>query len=359
MKRVLVTAIGGGGHGDQILKALRLAAKDSYEIFGADASENCPQAALVAQFVRLPVASHPNYLRSLLETCDRFAINALFHGCEPELKVFAKHRAEIERAGIFLPINTSELIATCMNKSHTNTRLHELGFSPPRFTNAAEVEDFAKVDWFPVVVKPAVGGGGSANVFIAQNQAELKALASYLGLGTTTQGFMIQEYVGTPDDEYTVGVLHDLDGKYINSIAVKRHLTGGLNVRVSVANRTGRKELGDRLVISSGVSHGDIGRFKNVTKQCTEIASCLGSHGPMNIQCRFVNGEVKVFEINPRFSGTTSLRAMVGFNEPDLLIRRHLLGEVLEMDAPYSEATILRSLTENIIAPNVRSLKCS
>ena len=36
MKRVLVTAIGGGGHGDQILKALRLAAKDSYEIFGAD-----------------------------------------------------------------------------------------------------------------------------------------------------------------------------------------------------------------------------------------------------------------------------------------------------------------------------------
>ena len=34
-----------------------------------------------------------------------------------------------------------------------------------------------------------------------------------------------------------------------------------------------------------------------------------------------------MFEINPRFSGTTSLRAMVGYNEPDVLIRHHVLGE--------------------------------
>lgn len=349
MLKVLVTAIGGGGHGDQILKALRLAVPGRYMIYGADANPYCPQAALVDRFVQLPFASDPNYLTVLMRVCRRFGVEALFHGCEPELLLFAKNRALIEDAGIFLPINDTALIQLCMDKSKTNARLAELGFSAPRYLNVSTKNELDAIDWFPVVVKPAIGGGGSANVFIAQNIDELKALARYLGLGSLASDFMIQEYVGTPDQEYTVGVLHDLDGRYINSIAVKRHLKSGLSVRTSVNNRTRHKQLGDRLVISSGVSQGDIGRFEDVTKQCREIAECLGSHGPLNIQCRFVDGKAQIFEINPRFSGTTSLRAMVGLNEPDLLVRRHLLDQDVGQDASYQEATILRSLSETLL----------
>jgi carbamoyl-phosphate synthase large subunit len=347
--KVLVTAIGGGGHGDQILKALRLAEPGRYMIYGADANPHCPQAALVDKFVQLPFASDAKYLTVLLRVCREFGVQALFHGCEPELLLFAKNRALIEDAGIFLPINDVALIQLCMDKAKTNARLAELGFPVPRYLKVSNESEFDAIDWFPVVVKPAIGGGGSANVFIAQNLEELKALATYLGLGTFVSGFMIQEYVGTADQEYTVGVLHDLDGRYINSIAVKRHLKSGLSVRTSVKNRTGHKQLGDRLVISSGVSQGDIGRFEDVTKQCREIAERLGSRGPLNIQCRFVDGKVQIFEINPRFSGTTSLRAMVGLNEPDLLVRRHLLNQDVGQDAPYQAATILRSLAETLL----------
>lgn len=348
MIRVLVTAIGGGGHGDQILKALRLAPPGRYTIFGADANPHCPQAALVDRFVTLPLARDPEYMAVLLRTCKELGVQALFHGCEPELLLFAANRQLIEDAGIFLPINDSALIQLCMDKARTNARLAELGFTAPRYVNVTSECEFDAIDWFPVVVKPAVGGGGSANVFIAQDMKELKALAGYLGLGDITSGFMIQEYVGTPDQEFTVGVLHDLDGRYVNAIAVKRHLNNGLSVRTSVTNRTGRKELGPRLVISSGVSQGDIGRHGEVTKQCREIADRLGSRGPLNLQCRFVDGKVRVFEINPRFSGTTSLRAMTGLNEPDLLVCRHLLGQGIGQDAPYQEATILRSLAETL-----------
>ena len=349
MLKVLVTAIGGGGHGDQILKALRLAVPGRYMIYGADANPDCPQAALVDRFVQLPFASDPNYLTILLRVCRELGVEALFHGCEPELLLFARNRAFIEDAGIFLPINETGLIQLCMDKAKTNARLAELGFSAPRFLNVSTESEFDAIDWFPVVVKPAIGGGGSANVFIAQNIDELKGLATYLGLGSHASGFMIQQYVGTPDQEYTVGVLHDLDGCYINSIAVKRHLKSGMSVRTSVNNRTGLKQLSDRLVISSGVSQGDIGRFEDVTKQCREIAERLGSRGPLNIQCRFVDGKAQIFEINPRFSGTTSLRAMVGLNEPDLLVRRHLLNQDVGKDAPYQKATILRSLTETLL----------
>lgn len=349
MIRVLVTAIGGGGHGDQILKALRLAPPGSYMIFGADANPHCPQAALVERFVSLPLARDPEYINVLLRTCKELGIQALFHGCEPELLLFAANRKQIEEADIFLPINDSALIQLCMDKARTNARLAQLGFPAPRYVNVTSASEFDKINWFPVVVKPAVGGGGSANVFIAQDMKELKALAAYLGLGGISSGFMIQEYVGTPEQEFTVGVLHDLDGNYINSIAVQRSLSNGLSIRSSTVNRTARKELGPKLVISSGISQGKIGRFEEVTKQCRELAERLGSRGPLNFQCRVVAGKVKVFEINPRFSGTTSLRAIVGLNEPDLLITKHVLKQDVPVNAKYREAIIHRSLKETIL----------
>jgi carbamoyl-phosphate synthase large subunit len=152
--------------------------------------------------------------------------------------------------------------------------------------------------------------------------------------------------VGVPEEEYTVGILHDLDGDYINSIAVRRMMSGLLNIRSSVPNRTGNARLGSHLVISSGVSQGLVGRFESVTAQCREIAIALGARGAVNIQCRLVDGVVKVFEINPRFSGTTSIRALMGYNEPDVLLRRHLLNESIEMDFRYEEGLVLRELRE-------------
>ena len=349
MINVLVTAIGGGGHGDQILKALLLAGPDRYRVFGADVRPTCAQASQVEDFVALPPAHAPDYLEKLLQACKRWGIKALFHGCEPELKLFAQYREVIEAEGVFVPINTTSLIQLCMDKSSLNLRLEELGYAPPRYTMVSDADALRAIDWFPVVVKPSIDGGGSANVYISQTQKQLMAMAEYLGIGETGRGFVVQEYVGRPEDEYTVGVLHDLNGKFIDSIAVKRDLSGGLNVRTAVQNRTSQTELGSRLVISSGVRQGRIGKFPDVTAQCREIADSLGSCGPLNLQCRFVNGKVKVFEINPRYSGTTSLRAMIGLNEPDLMIRYHLFGESIPRDKNWKEMVIERTLTENVV----------
>jgi carbamoyl-phosphate synthase large subunit len=350
--RILVTAIGGGGHGEQILKALVLADRDRYEIMGADANPYSPQLEWVDKRTTLPMASSPDYIDSVLNLLKREKIDALFHGCEPELRAFARHREAIESLGVFLPINPTEVIDLCMSKERTNRRLHEAGFSAPRFILLRERSGINEIDWYPVVVKPSTGGGGSANVYLAQNRTQLLALADYLGLGDGGSDFMIQEYVGTPEDEYTVGVLHDMDGNYLNSIAVRRMLSGQLNIRARAVNQTDRTDLGPNLVISSGVSHGVVGRFPVVTEQCRKIAAAIGAKGAINIQCRLVDGVVQVFEINPRFSGTTSIRAMVGYNEPDTLIRKHVLGETIETDFSYEEAVVIRGLTETRLAMN-------
>ena len=103
------------------------------------------------------------------------------------------------------------------------------------------------------------------------------------------------------------------------------------------------------MALSNGISQGEIGRFPAVTAECERIALALGSRGSINLQCRLVGDKVFVFEINPRFSGPTSLRAMVGYNEPDVLIRKHLLSESIQPRFEYGSGVILRGLTESLV----------
>lgn len=291
--------------------------------------------------------SDPSYLDSLLGVCRAQGVEVLFHGSEPELKVLSANRAAIADAGVFLPVNPAPVIDTCLDKVRTMQALESAGFSVPAYRRVTSVEDAVTFGRLPAVLKPSIGGGGSANLYLVQEPEELQAAAAQL-LKLHPE-FIIQEYVGTPDGEYTVGVLLDMDGQLLNSIAIQRYIMSALSNRVKVRNRTPRRDLGDVLAISSGVSQGRIGRFREVTSQCEEIALALGARGPLNIQCRLVDGRVQVFEINPRFSGTTSLRAMVGYNEPDVLVRKHLLGESIEARFPYDEGVIMRSLAETLI----------
>lgn len=342
---VLVTAIGGAGYGEQILKALRLAG--GYRIVGADSSRDCANFAQVDHAVTLPKASDPNYLDALLDVGSAFGVDAIFNGCEPELRVVSAQRERLERAGFLVPLNPKSVIDTCMDKRATAEFFDAAGFPHPRSVELTSLDDLDRVDWFPVVVKPATGGGGSVDCHIAQTPRELRHLAELLDLGR--RSMLVQEYVGRPEDEYTVGVLHDLNGEFLNSIAVRRELGGALGAKLRVPNRTGRSDLGEELVISSGFSHGYIGPYPEVTGPCERLAAALGVRGAVNIQCRLVDGVAQVFEINPRLSGTTSLRAMVGYNEPDVLLRRHVLGETVTPRFAYRSARIHRSLIEHFV----------
>ena len=57
------------------------------------------------------------------------------------------------------------------------------------------------------------------------------------------------------------------------------------------------------------------------------IVKQIGSPGPINLQCRVKNGIAYVFEINPRFSTTNSVRAATGYNEVELLVDHFITGK--------------------------------
>lgn len=345
---VLVTGVGGGGVGEQIMKCLRLSTLD-INIIGCDMSKSSMGLKEADKGYIVPPASSVDYIDCVLGICKKNDIKMIFHGSEPELLKFSKNRSVFENENIIIPLNSEKVIDICMDKNATMDFLRDnkLG-NFQRYWEISSINDIDKVNIYPVVLKPSVGGGGSANTFISQDKEELYLFSRYL-LGIYDK-FLVQEYVGNPHSEYTVGVYCSRQGKYINSIAVKKSILSGLSNKVKIKNRTGREELGELLAISSGVSQGEIGRFPEVTVVSSKIATQLGSTAALNIQCRIHQGKVYVFEINPRISGTSSLRAIAGYNEPDMLIRERLLGEELKVDFPYREGMITRGLCEKFIS---------
>jgi len=113
----------------------------------------------------------------------------------------------------------------------------------------------------------------------------------------------VQEHLGNDVDEFTAGCFSDLDGNLRGTIVMRRKLDGGTTVSA------------------------ELGEFPEMRAAAEAIVSKLGPLGPCNVQLRMDQGRAVPFEINPRFSGTTALRARLGFNEVDAALRHFVLGQ--------------------------------
>ena len=343
----MVTAVGGGGIGEQLVKALRLA-KTPYRIIGTDLTVAAEKQCELDEYSALPISTDEKYLDALLEECVRRKVDVLLPGSEPELKVIAKHVEIIRQYVKLVAVNDQSVIEVCSDKFKTANFLSKNGFLAPKSWLISTMDELCLVDQFPLIVKPTVGGG-SQDVYLIQSRRELEMICGFLlGYHKT---ILVQDYVGRVDQEFTVGLLFDANGYLINSIALNRFILTSLSNRVKVLNRTGRNDLGDILAISSGLSQGRVEDFPELRACCELIGQTLGAKFGINIQCRVVDKKPIIFEINPRFSGTSSIRAMLGFNEPDLLIRKHILGEVLSQRPAYNFGTVLRGLREVWVKP--------
>src|SRR5262249_62287726 len=64
-----------------------------------------------------------------------------------------------------------------------------------------------------------------------------------------------------------------------------------------------------------------------VGAQIVAMAQALGVEGVCNFQFRIVDGQPFVFEINARFSGTSGIRYLYGFNDPEMVFASTCLGQ--------------------------------
>lgn len=336
---VLVTGIGGGSHGEQIIKALKLATNIDLTIIGTDVTDITTGKRLVNIFYKVPYANADNYKDVLADIIKKHEVKFIFHGSEPELKFISENRDFFEELNVGHPLNSKEIIALCMNKYETFEKLKELGFHLGKYKKIDKTEDIENIDFFPLVLKPSTGSGGSAHVNICFDREDLEMATKYmLKYGVD---IVAQEYIYS-ENEYTIGVSSDKNANIIGSIGIRRILGNSLSTRVKIIKN-------DKVyMISTGISQGEVINDRHILRQAEEIAKKLHSVGPLNIQCRIVDNKIFPFEINPRLSGTTSLRAMVGYNEPEAMILDYVLNKKSELKN-YSTRTILRTIEEVIV----------
>jgi carbamoyl-phosphate synthase large subunit len=267
-------------------------------------------------------------------------IHAVIPGTESEAAILSKHATELSPAVVIA--NRPELMPFMLDKFSATSKLRELGCDVIPTVPLQDWQQLLDVYGFPIVVKPTRGSGGSRGVHIVTDQQQLQRL---LQLVDTSSAPCAQPYVGSSEQEYTVGVLSHFDGTIIDSIIMKRKLIG---LSLLEAKQSGEQSI----AVSTGYSQGFIVRDAEIRDFCERLALNLDSRGPLNIQLRIDNrtGKPLVFELHPRFSGTTPIRADVGFNEVDLLLRNALFGERFGRINYRSDVAAIRAF-EHVIVP--------
>jgi carbamoyl-phosphate synthase large subunit len=326
-KRVLVAGAGGASLGTETLKALALSGK--YQAVTADVS---PLAYGLYQSDA--AASHllrvTHYIDDLIMVCRREGIRFILPSAEPTLKLISAAQVRLQSEGLYPVLNRAEVIRICSDKSATFDTLAGLGIPVPH-TRVLKTEQDLEGFPMPCIIKPASDTGGSTMVSPATSHTEALMYARWIWNAGLTA--IAQEYLSHNEGEFTVGVLR-FPG-WTGAVAMKREFPCKLSYIMK----------SKQFLISSGYSQGLIDHFPAICAQATAIADRLDSIGPVNIQGRVVNGVFYPFEINPRFSATTYLRAMAGFPEIEMFLD-YLSGEPPPAEPVIKPGYYLRTFAE-------------
>lgn len=339
---VLITGVGGGSLGREIIKSFKIS-PHNYKIVTTDILANSTGLFETPNKYLVPPAHSTEYIDTLLKICKKERIDVIVGGSEPEIEQIARNAHIFEDSGIKILSNPWPIIEKCADKYSVISDLSSHGISCPTTFLYDEKIDL-EIESYPVIIKPRKGSG-SRNVFIANDRDEVNFFCRYLKKYGSEP--LIQEYVGSFDEEFTIGILYANNGKLITSIAMKRILEGGLSTR-QISQDPLKKE---KYVVSSGISQGVFEDFKSIRLMGEKIAKILDVNGPVNIQCRNTKSGIIPFEINPRFSGTVACRSIIGYNEPDILCRYKMFNEIPDILIP-KYGYVMRDLTERYISFN-------
>lgn len=298
---IIITGV-GSGVAQSIIKALKYANmkhKRNYFLIGTDASWRAAGLHVLDKGYLVPHSSENEFIPSLIEICNEEDIDFLIPGTDPELMALTKGIKEIEdKSCAHVIINPPETIEIGYDKFKTNLFLKDNGFPYPK-TECVDKEDVDLLDFgYPFILKPRYGSG-SVGLALIKNKPMLEN-----HLEVYKEDMIAQEFIDVENEEYTCGLSFNRYGQLMGMIILKRILKKGFTQFAQVMEK------------------------EEVKLQIKEIAKSLQGRGGYNIQGRLTIDGFKVFEINPRFSGTTAFRAVAGQNEPDMYIQHYLTGNV-------------------------------
>jgi carbamoyl-phosphate synthase large subunit len=287
------------------------------KIIAVDANPKLAPACYIADFYeQIPKVSSPNYIKVLLEVCDKWLIKVIVPTIDTELLILSENKTLFEDKGISIVVSDESFIIKCRDKRKTNLFFEENSIEIPNQMDKNSLT-------YPLFIKP-YDGSLSKDIFLIKSENELTLEMK------NNPKFMFMEYINSDEfDEYTVDAYYGKDNLVKCVIPRKRIFVraGEVNKGVTIHN-----ELVDLVKDKLNYIEGAIG--------------CLTIQFFFNSKTKRIVG----IEINPRFGGGYPLSYLAGGNFPKWIIKEYFFEESIEyMESWKSNLLMLRYDAEVLV----------
>ena len=291
---VLVHAV-GSPLGQSVLKALKISSLD-LNIFASDIYDDAAGFHLVKKENRivLPPVKSEEYDSFIKNLVTKKKIKFIFPVITQEHNYYQSNLNYFEGNNINIITMNNHVYDIIENKHKCFKYLEKENLAVPHTLLADNSETFfTELQKFspPYFVKPVMGASGRDN-FIIENKDKLLAILNVY----PPNYFIIQELLKDVS-EYTVGVYRSPKYNFEDTMIIKRELRFGLSYK------------------------GEVIENEKISTYALQLCRSFNTAYSVNVQLKMRDDEPVLFEINPRLSSTTFIRAYFGFNEPEMIIR--------------------------------------
>jgi len=296
MALITVLVTGAGGQVAQsVIKCLRLAKDYRIVVTDIDPLLTGVYRGDIGYLIRKGWGS---YAKEINDICRKEKVDIIIPCTDIELNFLADHTSEFNTQILMAP---PKIVKLCIDKWLTAKTLKELGFNSPETYSFDEYEglDCPEGDF---ILKPRFGFGTDRPVYHPCGQTELCALASYMERNGWEP--VVQEYLEGPE--------------YSGMVFIA---TGGEILSVTSARSEKRFGMSYKTIHTTEVED------RPIQELMYQIAKKLEAIGPLSIQIRLHNEKPYVQEMNARFTGAQIIRAVLGVNGPDILVKNWLTGK--------------------------------
>lgn len=238
-------------------------------------------------FELAPLTSDAGYINWLLNIVIKHKIDLLIPGIEPDMYKWVDYIPEFRDNGIALLLNNTELVSICRDKWKFFEYLRDFNLTYTIDTSLQnDFESLIEKFGLPFLLKPRQGFGSKGIVTISNVDSFLK-YKNEIG-----PNLMAQQIVGDISEEYTTSAFCDGKGGFFCFMTLKRKLS-----------KEGFTE------------KAEVVKLPEIQEALNSLCNIFKPIGPTNFQFRMHEGNLKLLEINPRISSSTSIRTAFGYNE--------------------------------------------
>ena len=340
---VAVTGV-GGGVGQSVIRALRLSAVP-VRIVGLDAD---PWAVGLyqcdAREVIPLVGDLDAYAGALKQLVRSHQVEALIPATDTELHAVAGLRSELAGLGCTAIVSSPDFVRIARDKLLSYQTLTSAGLPFVRTEAARDFLASYTSAAYPVIVKPK-GGSASVGARVLHGPRDVERddlddddivqhylLPTSWNIETAKRADVMKMGRLRQEDEVSIQAVIAPNGEIVSVFASVNELRDGVPTRVCPTL--------DPAILGFG-------------RAVFESFVRMGHMGPCNFQGRMTDGGIVIYEINPRFTGITVVRAAMGWNEVEAALRLFVQGESAEAVGArlsYDTDTVcLRYITEEFV----------